>query len=192
MALTPYLQLPDEQIEDVPHEPPGNIQDVKAQAAEMLRSSPVAPRAGAPGAPPGPNPTDAWLKDMTASLPQPAQPKEGLLHGVGTAIGGGAAELGHQITGLAAYAGNQIAPGSAVSRGLNWANTTAGQSAEDWQQTLSPQDRELMARQWTSLDPHQTIWQGGPHDFVHSLALQMGQAAPSTLAMLLPMGVMAK
>ncbi len=190
MALNPYLQLPPGPPPD--EAPDEGVGDVRKQAAEMLKMSPVAPRAGAPGAPPGPNPIDAWLKDMTASLPQPQQPKEGMFAGTGRALAGGAAELGHQITGAAAWAGNQIAPGSAVAKGLNWANETAGQSAQDWQESLSPQDRDLMARQWTTLDPHQTIWQGSPHDFVHALSLQVAQATPATLSMLLPMTALIK
>ena len=172
-------------MEEATSEPQGNVRE---QAAEMLKESPVAPRAGAPGAPPGPNPMD-FFHDAPW---KPATPKEGIFSGAGRAIGAGAAELGHQITGAAAWAGNQLAPGSAVSQGLNWANQTAGQSAQDWQETLSPQDRDLMAREWTTLDPAKSIWQGSPHDFAHTLTLQMAQAAPSTLAMLLPMGVWAK
>jgi Large polyvalent protein associated domain 39 len=183
MAFEPYLQLPE-----TPDEEPAPQPNVRQEAAEMLQQSPVRPRPSAPG---GPRVDDSSFFSQFAP-PKPTPPKEGILGGVGRAIAGGAAELGHQITGLAAYAGNELAPDTAISRGLNWANETAGQSAQDWQESMTPQDRDLMARQWTSLDPHQTIWQGGAHDFVHALALQMGQAAPSTLAMLLPMGVMAK
>ena len=49
-----------------------------------------------------------------------------------------------------------------------------------------------MAREWTTLDPAKSIWQGSPHDFVHTLTLQMAQAAPATLSMLLPMTAWAK
>src|SRR5208282_1881247 len=169
MALNPTLRLPDTGPSD---EPQGvgegyDIADIRRSAADQLAQSGVAPRTGAPGAPNN----DSFLKRLEGALPQAPQPQEGMLHGVGTAIGAGAAELGHQITGAAAWAGNQIAPNSAVTKGLNWANQTAGQSAEDWQQSMTPQDRELMAREWTTLDPAKSIWQGSPHDFVHTLTL---------------------
>jgi hypothetical protein len=193
MALDPTLQLPEEQIEDVPHGAPQSIGNVRDQAAEMLRDASMLPKAGAPGAPPAGNATDAWLKGMTSALPMPPKPKEGMFTGAGRAFMGGAAELGHQATGAANWATQEtLAPENPVRQAVGTANQVAGQSALDWQETLSPQDRELMARQWTSLDPHQTIWQGGPHDFVHSLTLQMANAAPSALTMLLPMGAMAK
>src|ERR1017187_9070000 len=185
MALTPYLNLPD-----VPAEEPQPEPNVQQEAKEMLQQSPVRPRAEAPG---GPRVDDSsFFKEFAP--PVAPKPKEGITHGVGTAIGAGAAELGHQVTGAAAWLGNEIAPNSAVTKGLNWANDTAAQSAQDWQGMLTPEDHDLMARQWTTLDPHQTIWQGGAHDVVAALALpvQMAQAAPSTLTMLLPMGAMAK
>ena len=185
MALEPYLNLPESGQPDEEFRAP----DVKKEAAEMLQQSPVAPRAAAPG---GPRIDDsAFFKDFAA--PKPPAPKEGILTGVGRAIAGGAAELGHQVTGAANWAAQEtLAPTNPIRQGIGWANQVAGQSAQDWQQTLSPEDRDLMARQWTTLDPHQTIWQGGAHDFVHALTLQMGNAAPSALTMLLPMGAMAK
>jgi hypothetical protein len=190
MALEPYLNLPEVPSDETPDD---GGQDVRRQAAAMIKASPVAPRAGAPGAPPVDNQaTDAWLKNMEGSLPQAPKPKEGILAGAGRQFAGAAAELGHQVTGLASWAGNQLAPDSAVTKGLNAANEVAGQSAQDWTSTMSPEEHDLAARTWTDLDPHQTIWQGSPHDFIHALVLKMADAAPSTLAMLLPMGTLAK
>src|SRR5277367_6469669 len=170
MALNPYLDLPDTgPVEDV--QPP----DVRKEAAEMLQQSPVAPRSGAPG---GPRVDDSdFFKQFAPSKPAP--PKESVFGGVGKAIASGAAELGHQVTGAAAWGLNRTAPGTPLAQGANWLNQTAGQSAQDWRDEMTPQDRDLMAREWTTLDPHQTIWQGSPHDFVHTLTLQMAQAAPS-------------
>ena len=186
MALDPYLKLPGgSDIEQDWTPPPENV---RQEASEMLQQSPVRPRAAAPG---GPRVDDsAFFKEFAP--PQPAAPKESMVAGTGRALMGGAAELGHQITGAAAWAGNQLAPESTVTKGLNWANQVAGQSAEDWQQSLSPQDRDLMAKEWTTLDPAKSIWQGSPHDFVHTLTLQMANAAPATLTMILPMTAWAK
>lgn len=157
MPLNPYLTLPDTgPVEEVPKP------DVRAQAAQMLKDAQALPKAGAPGAPPT-GATDNWLKGMTSDLPQPAQPKEGMFGGFGRALAGGAAEVGHQITGAANWAAQRtMEPTNPIRQGVEWANQTAGQSVQDWQESLSPQDRDLMAREWTSLDPHQTIWQGSP------------------------------
>jgi len=192
MALNPTLQLPDVPIEETPSEPIPGISDVRAQAAQMLKDAQALPRAGAPGAPPQTGATDSWLKDLSSSLPGRPAPKEGLFSGVGKAAAAGAAELGHQVTGAANWAAQRLAPGSPVAGATNWANQVAGQSAQDWRDEMTPQERDLMAREWTTLDPHQTIWQGSPHDFIHALTLQMGQAAPATLSMLLPMTAMAR
>ena len=193
MALDPTLTLPGgPQVEDVPQPDNGpGLAELRQSAADLLKQSGFAPRAGAPGGP-VPGNTD-FLSSLSSDLPgQPPKPKEGMFSGVGKAVASGAAELGHQITGAANWAANRAAPGSAVAGATNWANNVAGQSAQDWRDEMTPQERDLMARQWTSLDPHQTIWQGSPHDFVHALTLQMGQAAPATLSMLLPMTAMAR
>jgi hypothetical protein len=49
-------------------------------------------------------------------------------------------------------------------------------------------EQQELERQWTNLDPHQTIWQGGPGEVIHSVMLQASQAAPAALTTLLPMG----
>src|SRR5208282_6843208 len=100
MALNPTLQLPETPISDVPTGTAPGIRDIRAQAAQMLRDAQALPKAGAPGAPPVNPATDAWLKDMTANLPQQAQPTEGIFHGAGQALVGGAGEMAHQVTGL--------------------------------------------------------------------------------------------
>ncbi len=190
MALNPTLQLPDVPVDEPQRLQPQTIQNVRQQANEMLQESPVAPRPGALGSPPvDPHVVTNFFADAPWKT---APPKEGIFGGAGHALVGGAGELAHQVTGLGAWAGNQIAPNSAISQGLSQVNRTIGNAAEDWKASMTPQDTDLMARQWTSLDPHQTIWQGGAHDFTHALVLQMANAAPSTLTMLLPMGVMAK
>lgn len=66
----------------------------------------------------------------------------------------------------------------------------AGEFAQDWFQSMSPEAQARAAREFTTLDPNKAIWQGGVGEFLSSVGLKMSQAAPSTLVTLLPGGLL--
>jgi hypothetical protein len=145
------------------------------------------PAAGTPGLD-----NDALIKDAM-SLRQATQPKEHVWSGTGKAAAAGAAGLGAQIAGAGEYAASRaFGQNDYVTQAIRTGRQAAQQFAQDEVHKLTPQEQDEMSRQWTTLDPHQTIWQGGPSEFVHSLLLQSSQAAPAAIATIWPMGRMVK
>lgn len=96
--------------------------------------------------------------------------------------------LGSMIAGGAEYVTGQLGQGegegNAILRNLN-PHFTAMRGATDaftqeWLSKRSKEAQERAARQFTTLDPDQTIWQGGVGEFVSSIALKgMESLAPT-------------
>lgn len=172
------------EVEDVPAPPQTGIPGRKSYAA--IRNSSL-PTAGTPGIP-----VDAQMMRDAMALKAPPASKENVLSGTGRALASGAAGLGADVLGAAEYGSNQILGDNPVTSVLHGARTMAQASQQSWIDAMSPQEKDMMARQWTTLDPHKTIWQGGAGEFVHTVALHAAEATPATLAMLWPAGRLAK
>lgn len=169
---------------------------------DVPRSSPIPPRGGdyaqvrnanlaKPGSPGVPVDMD-MMRDAMALNPKPVQ-AEHSWSGAGKAVAAGAAGLGAQVAGAAEYgAGRAFGQNDFVTQGLHAVRQGAQNFAQTELQKMTPEEQDEMARQWTTLDPHQTIWQGGPSQLIHSVVLQASQAAPATIATIWPMGRMVR
>jgi hypothetical protein len=62
----------------------------------------------------------------------------------------------------------------------------SAETAQKFVSSMSPEAQARMAREWTTLDPNKTIWQGDVGEFISSLSLQAAQAIPPSVATLLP------
>src|SRR5882672_8604167 len=162
-----------------------SIGELRADAADRMAASGLGNQPGGPGEP-DQSPLDDLLQ-KAAQVGRPA-PKEHIWSGAGKALASGAAELGAQVAGAGEYVANRaFGPNDINASALHAVRTTAQQSAEDWRSEMTPQEQDELSRQWTSLDPHQTIWQGGPQEFIHSVMLHATSAAPAGAAFVLPM-----
>lgn len=164
--------------------PRRSIQDLRADATQRLQGLGMQ-RPGAPGTQAAGNPELDDLLHKASTFGQ-TPPKEGMLAGTGKAVMGGLAGIGSQVAGLGEYAASRFTgPESGITQGLHAGRTLAQQGANYWQSELTPQEQELGERQWATLDPHKTIFQGGPKEAMHAIALQVAGAAPAALTTLL-------
>ena len=146
------------------------------------------PQPGTPGVS-----ADDPLMKAAMALRAPPPSKEGVLSGTGKKVMGGLAGIGSDIAGAAEYLGGKaFGQTNPITQGLHGVRTTAQEATNYWQNELTPQEQDLGERQWTSLDPHQTIWQGGPKEFMHAVALQVAGAAPAALTTMLGAGLTTK
>ncbi len=137
----------------------------------------------------------------------PAAPDQGVqASDYARAFGSGAAGLGGAVAGIPEYLTRQsgriaenLGASEDVQSGLGIASAVAAEPRQYLndlsRQTaagMTPEAMQRMTREWTSLDPGKTIWQGGPGEFISSLSLQATQAVPSSLATLLPGTLMLK
>jgi hypothetical protein len=139
-------------------------------------------------------------QELNASEPPPAQPEGDVGAGdYGRAFGAGALNLAGTVAGVPEYlarqaAGREDTPAGQtfgdIARTLSEPRRFLNDQAQQVVSGMSPEALDRMSREWTTLDPDRTIWQGGPAEFLSSLSLQATQAAPSTLATLLPGALM--
>lgn len=104
-------------------------------------------------------------------------------------LGAGLVETGAMATGALEYGSRQMLGGedqSFVTDRLAAARRGLSGVAEDITASMSPEAQERLARQWLTLDPQQTIWQGGPSEFISAVGYKLGRSLPSTLVTLLP------
>lgn len=113
----------------------------------------------------------------------------------GRAAVGGLGQLGQAAAGAGEYLANRVAGerNTPFEQGFGdladmftGGRRAAGEFAQDWFTSMSPEAQSRAAREVLTLDPNKTIWQGGPGEFLSSVGLKMSQSAPSTLVTLLP------
>lgn len=100
-------------------------------------------------------------------------------------FGAGAVELGATVAGVPEYLARQVGSEGAA-QALAAPRRAMQGYAEEIRSTMTPEAIARASREWTTLDPGKTIWQGGVSEFVSALALQATGAAPSTLGTMLP------
>ncbi len=112
---------------------------------------------------------------------------------------GNAALLGKAVVGVPKYALNQIARGpeqAGYDMFKGGADALGGvqDSLMDWRQgvrdRMNPDVLDKVGREWTTLDPDKTIWQGSPLEVGEALMYKLVEQVPMTLATLVPGGVM--
>ncbi|NJN36185.1 MAG: hypothetical protein HC794_02925 [Nitrospiraceae bacterium] len=117
----------------------------------------------------------------------------------GRAALAGTASVGTAVVGAGEYAANQLeGKGETpfeqgmgdLRSALGGARRSTEQFATEQVQAMSPVAQQRMMREWTTLDPNKTIWQGDVGEFLSSLSLQVTQAAPSSVVTLLPGALM--
>lgn len=145
------------------------------------------------------SPFTSAYRELNAS--QPVEQPEGEVSAgdYGRAFGAGAANLAGAVAGIPEYlarkgAGEGQTP---TEQGFgDLAQTLSGprqyfnDKAQQLVAGMSPEALQRLTREWTTLDPGRTIWQGDPGEFVSSLSLQATQAVPSTVSTLLPGALM--
>ena len=162
-----------------------SLDDIRADANARLQGMGMQQPA-APGTEGNPALDDLLKKAATYGQ---APPKEGVLSGTGKQVMGGLAGLGGQVAGLGEYTSRRyFGAQNPVTQALHSVRTAAQEGQNYWSAELTPQEQELAERKWTTLDPHQTIFQGGPKEAMHAIALQVAGAAPAALTMLLGAG----
>ncbi len=171
--------------------PRRSIDEIRSDAMARLQDTGLQqPNAPGTGAQSNPELDDLLHKASTFGQPTP---KEHVWSGAGKAAASGLAGLGAQVAGAGEYAASRVfGPNDFETQMLHHLRGAAQSAAQNEMQKMTPEEQDDMARQWTSLDPHQTIWQGGPSQFIHSVVLQAAQAAPATIATLWPMGRMVR
>lgn len=134
----------------------------------------------------------ALLNEGISRQPAATPKREGMLTGTGRAAMAGLEGMGADVAGLGQYTAQQLGDEGAIQQGFgNWRDAL-NQKAAQAIQSLSPLDQELLHRSAFTLDPHKTLFQGGPQEMVHSVALQVANQLPPTLATLLPAGKIMK
>ncbi len=104
-------------------------------------------------------------------------------------LGAGVAELGAMATGALEYGSRQLLGDeneSFVTDRLAAGRRGLTGVADDITATMSPEAQERLVRQWDTLDPTKSIWQGGADEFLSSVGYKLGRSIPSTLATLGP------
>jgi hypothetical protein len=145
------------------------------------------------------SPFAAAYQELNASEPVEQPEGEVSAGDYGRAFGAGALNLGGAVAGIPEYlarqgAGQEQTPAQQtigdVARTLSGPRRALNTMAQNVVEGMSPEASQRMMREWTTLDPGKTIWQGGIPEFLSSLSLQATQAAPSTLATLVPGALM--
>lgn len=151
----------------------------------------------------GPDPIAAYREAKRASYSRDVAPPNGEVSwgDQGKQFAAGAVDLGATALALPEYVAGQMA-GSGVTReqqaGIRAKNYLGGLRKKvegvvsDIEGTISPEARERAAREWLTLDPNKTIWQGGADEFLSSFALKFNRNLPSTAATLLPAAAWAR
>ncbi len=142
---------------------------------------------------------DAFSDLMTTPPPAPKQEGETEWADYGKAAVAGVGDLGQMAAGGGEYLANRVAgerntPFEQAFGDMADKFTSGRQSSQafsqDWFQSMTPEAQARAERQLLSLDPNQTIWQGGPREFASSIGLKLARSAPSTAVTLLPGGLM--
>ena len=182
-------QLDQPQPQQFAIPPRRSLEEIKADAASRLQSVGLQ-QPNAPGTEGNPALDDLLKKAATYGQ---APPKEGVLSGTGKQIMGGLAGIGSQIAGAGEYLSRRtFGADYPVTQGLHSIRNLGQEAQNYWSAELTPQEQELGERQWATLDPHKTIFQGGPKEAMHAIALQVAGAAPAALTTLLGAGAAAK
>lgn len=152
----------------------------------------------------GPDPIEAYREAKRASYSHDvAPPSNGEVSwgDQGKQFAAGAVDLGATALALPEYVAGQMA-GAGTTReqqaGIRAKNYLGGLRKKvegvvsDIEGSISPEARERAAREWLTLDPNKTIWQGGADEFLSSFALKFNRNLPSTAATLLPAAAWAR
>lgn len=111
----------------------------------------------------------------------------GFFENMGRQFGAGVVQTGEMVLGGAEYVARQ----NSLLDGIVADTIYSGRSGlagvrEDILGGINREDLDKAAREWTTLDPNRTIWQGGPLEFVESVLYKASNALPATLATLYP------
>lgn len=135
---------------------------------------------------------NALNQEITRTGPPADEP--GLFGDIGRTLGAGTVETGGMLIGAAEYAARQLGDDSNFGQylinqavePLSDARRATMKYSEDILAGMSQDSQDQIRRQWLTLDPEQTIWQGGPSEFLQSVGLKFSRALPATVLTLAP------
>jgi len=171
-----------------------------AQAQQERQQAPSAGELlpGLPGARGAPSATSTRgglddLGQMLAGMRQQNQGPPSKLGGWAHGLAATGAEAAGAIASGLKTAGEQVLGNNVTSAGLGYIRNGLYNFAQSQQDKLSPEEQDRLQRQWTSLDPSNTAWQGGVGSVAHTAVSQLiNTLGPIVLARNSPLfGVMA-
>lgn len=133
--------------------------------------------------------------DLLTRAPQPTVQGETEWADYGKTAIAGVGDLGGAVAGIGEYvfnwlAGDRSTPGAQtfgdIADQFATGRRLSTEFAQGWFERMSPEAQARAAREVFSLDPNNTIWQGGIREFLSSVGLKMARSAPSTVVTLLP------
>jgi hypothetical protein len=113
----------------------------------------------------------------------------------GRAVVAGVGDLGAAAAGAGEYLANRVAGARSTPFEQTFGDLadqfTSGRQggtefAQGWFESMTPEAQARAQREVLTLDPNNTIWQGGPGEFLSSVGLKLARSAPSTGVTLLP------
>lgn len=188
--MATYNELfPDDQQEPFAPIQPGRVSPRLSEIRE------AGMRTALPGGALGGGFEDAF-GDLLTAIPQQGQPQgETEWKDYGKAAVAGVGDLGQAGAGAVEWGANKLAGAQEtpleqtfgdLAGAARSGRQASAEFADNWFAKMSPEAQARATREVLSLDPNNTMWQGGPSEFLSSVGLKMARSAPSTAVTLLP------
>lgn len=100
-------------------------------------------------------------------------------------IAAGVADTVGMAAGAAEYGLRQSDAPPELTQGFAGIRRDTAEVADILTQQMTPEARDRLAREFLSLDPSRTIWQGSPYEVVSSVGYKLGRSLPSSALTLL-------
>lgn len=182
MALSDYLErefgaLPESTLEH-------RTQD---RASRLLDTAPSA----SPDVEAAPSGIPEWKPSARREAPSDS----GFLEDNARLLGAGTVSVGEMGLGALEYAGRSVAgePGSVgheilsdITGGIQSGRESLAGVREGILKGVTPELLEQAGREFLTLDPERTLWQGSPLEVANGIAAKFVQTLPATLAVMLP------
>lgn len=127
--------------------------------------------------------------DLTLPTPEPEPEYQGALGGL---LKTGTAQVGEGLAGLGEYATRQLSvtAGTPVQYAFEDARDWLGQYKQSVYDRMSPEVLDLKGREFLTLDPDRTIWQGSPLQVGEAIGYKLIEQIPSLASTMIPGAVM--
>lgn len=104
----------------------------------------------------------------------------------------GTATLGEALVGIPEYIARKNKFGQGVADSLAEVRSSLGDYRQRIYDSMDQDVIDMKGREFTTLDPDKTIWQGSPFEVGEALMYKLTEQIPMTLATLVPGGIMAR
>jgi len=102
----------------------------------------------------------------------------------------GAATLGEALVGIPEYVARKVSFGQGIAESLSEVRSSLADYRQRIYDNMDQDVIDMKGREFTTLDPDKTIWQGSPFEVGEALLYKLTEQIPMTLATLVPGGVM--